>query len=53
KRRLTLEVQGLRAALNNWQGIEAFVLGKSPAMADVRKKILRLADTSVSVLITG
>jgi len=53
KRRLTLEVQGLRAVLNNWQGIEALVLGKSPAMADVRKKILRLADTSVSVLITG
>lgn len=53
KRRLTLEVQGLRAALHNWQGIEAFVLGKSPAMADVRKKILRLADTSVSVLISG
>jgi two-component system C4-dicarboxylate transport response regulator DctD len=53
KRRLTLEVQGLRAALHNWQGIEAMVLGKSPAMADVRKKILRLADTSVSVLITG
>ncbi|HWT34995.1 MAG TPA: sigma-54 dependent transcriptional regulator [Paraburkholderia sp.] len=53
KRRLTLEVQGLRAALHNWQGIEALVLGKSPAMAEVRKKILRLADTSVSVLITG
>ncbi|BCF93376.1 MULTISPECIES: sigma-54 dependent transcriptional regulator [Paraburkholderia] len=53
KRRLTLEVQGLRAALDNWQGIEALVLGKSPAMAEVRKKILRLADTSVSVLITG
>ncbi|RDU98093.1 sigma-54-dependent transcriptional regulator [Trinickia dinghuensis] len=53
KRRLTLEVQGLRAALDNWQGIEALVLGKSPAMAEVRKKILRLAGTSVSVLITG
>ncbi|WP_176055316.1 sigma-54-dependent transcriptional regulator [Paraburkholderia caribensis] len=53
KRRLTLEVQGLRAALDNWQGIEALVLGKSPAIAEVRKKILRLADTSVSVLITG
>jgi len=53
KRRLTLEVEGLRATLHNWQGIEALVLGKSPAMADVRKKILRLADTSVSVLITG
>jgi two-component system C4-dicarboxylate transport response regulator DctD len=53
KRRLTLEVQGLRAALHNWQGIEALVLGKSPAMAEVRKKIQRLADTSVSVLITG
>ncbi|MCO4881664.1 sigma-54 dependent transcriptional regulator [Paraburkholderia caribensis] len=53
KRRLTLEVQGLRAALDNWQGIEAMVLGKSPAIAEVRKKILRLADTSVSVLITG
>ncbi|WP_233887367.1 sigma-54-dependent transcriptional regulator [Paraburkholderia flagellata] len=53
KRRLTLEVEGLRATLHNWQGIEALVLGKSPAMAEVRKKILRLADTSVSVLITG
>ena len=53
KRRLTLEVQGLRAALHHWQGIEALVLGKSPAMAEVRKKILRLAGTSVSVLITG
>ncbi|REG52168.1 two component Fis family sigma54 specific transcriptional regulator [Paraburkholderia sp. BL6669N2] len=53
KRRLTLEVQGLRAALRNWQGIEGLVLGKSPAIEVVRKRILRLADTSVSVLITG
>ncbi|RKT13968.1 two component Fis family sigma54 specific transcriptional regulator [Paraburkholderia sp. RAU2J] len=53
KRRLTLEVQGLRAALHNWRGIEALVLGKSPAIVEVRRKILRLADTSVSVLITG
>ena len=53
KRRLTLEVEGLRAALRNWRGIEALVLGKSPAIVEVRKKILRLADTSVSVLITG
>ncbi|CAE6863842.1 C4-dicarboxylate transport transcriptional regulatory protein DctD [Paraburkholderia nemoris] len=53
KRRLTLEVEGLRDALHNWHGIEAMVLGKSPAIAEVRKKILRLADTSVSVLITG
>jgi two-component system C4-dicarboxylate transport response regulator DctD len=53
KRRLTLEVKGLRAALNNWQGIEALVLGNSPAIAEVRKKIMRLADTAVSVLITG
>ncbi|WP_296660165.1 sigma-54 dependent transcriptional regulator [Paraburkholderia sp.] len=53
KRRLTLEVEGLRASLHNWRGIEALVLGNSPAMAEVRKKILRLADTSVSVLITG
>jgi len=29
------------------------VLGKSPAMAEVRKKIQHRADTSVSVLITG
>ena len=53
KRRLTLEIQGLRAALRNWQGIEGLVLGKSPAIEVVRKRILRLADTSVSVLITG
>jgi len=53
KRRLTLEVQGLRAVLRNWQGIEALVLGKSPSIEEVRKRILRLADTSVSVLITG
>jgi two-component system C4-dicarboxylate transport response regulator DctD len=53
KRRLTLEVEGLRAALRNWQGIEALVLGRSAAIVEVRRKILRLADTSVSVLITG
>jgi two-component system, NtrC family, C4-dicarboxylate transport response regulator DctD len=53
KRRLTLEVEGLRAALRNWKGIEGLVLGKSPAIVEVRRKILRLADTSVSVLITG
>ncbi|CAL8481306.1 sigma-54-dependent transcriptional regulator [Caballeronia sp. S22] len=53
KRRLTLEVQGLRAALHNWRGIEALVLGNSPTIAEVRKKIMRLADTAVSVLITG
>ena len=53
KRRLTLEVEGLRAALHNWRGIEGLVLGKSPAIVEVRRKILRLADTSVSVLVTG
>jgi two-component system, NtrC family, C4-dicarboxylate transport response regulator DctD len=53
KRRLTLEVANLRDALRNWRGIESMVLGKSPAIIEVRRRILRLADTNVPVLITG
>jgi two-component system C4-dicarboxylate transport response regulator DctD len=53
KRRLTLEVENLRARLANWKGIEAALLGKSAAMEQIRRTILDLADTSANVVIRG
>ncbi len=53
KRRLTLEVHALRERLENWQGIEAALLGRSQAMERIRRTILNLADTDADVLIYG
>ena len=53
KRRLTLEVQSLRKRLENRQGIEATILGRSPAIEQLRRQILDLADTSAEILIVG
>ena len=53
KRRLTLEVAALRNKLQNWVGIEAALLGRSPLIEQVRRTILDLADTSANVVITG
>jgi two-component system C4-dicarboxylate transport response regulator DctD len=53
KRRLTLENQTLRRKLENRQGIEAKILGRSPAVEQLRRMILNLADTDASVLILG
>ncbi|WP_132544267.1 sigma-54-dependent transcriptional regulator [Plasticicumulans lactativorans] len=53
KRQLTLEVQALRAKLDDWRGIEADILGRSPAIEQLRRMILDVADTSADVLIYG
>jgi two-component system C4-dicarboxylate transport response regulator DctD len=53
KRRLTLEVQALRDKLQQWNGIEAALLGVSPEIEEIRRQILLLADTDAPVLIYG
>lgn len=53
KRRLTLELNALRTALSHSEGIASGLLGRSPAMARVRRRVAELANASVDVLITG
>jgi two-component system C4-dicarboxylate transport response regulator DctD len=53
KRRLCLEVFTLRAELKNRKAVESSLLGNSPLIEKVRKTILEIADTSVSVVIRG
>jgi two-component system C4-dicarboxylate transport response regulator DctD len=53
KRHLTLQVQALRDQLENWHGIQAMLLGRSPQMQQVRRTVLNLADTSADVVIYG
>jgi two-component system C4-dicarboxylate transport response regulator DctD len=52
-RKLTLEVLSLRRQLENRRGIESKILGCSPAMENLHRTILDLADTDVDVLILG
>lgn len=53
KRALTLQVQLLRDQLENWHGIEAVLIGRSPQMTRVRRTVLSLAATSADVVIYG
>jgi two-component system C4-dicarboxylate transport response regulator DctD len=52
-RSLMLEVHELRRRLECRKGIEATLLGNSPAMEEIRRLILEVADTSADVLIYG
>ncbi len=52
KRRLVLENRGLRRQAAGG-GIEARLIGTSPAIAELRRELLDLAATSASVLIHG
>ena len=52
-RSLILEVHSLRRQLEGRKGIEATLLGKSPAMQEIRRLILDVADTGADVLIYG
>jgi two-component system, NtrC family, C4-dicarboxylate transport response regulator DctD len=52
-RGLQLEVHELRRRLECRKGIEATLLGNSPAMQEIRRLILDVADTSADVLIYG
>ncbi len=53
RRQLSLKVQALRDALENWHGIQAVLIGRSAAMQQVRRTVMSLADTSADVLIYG
>ena len=53
KRMLRAAVDDLREQLQRANGIEAALLGQSPAMQQVRRQILNLAGTSADVMILG
>ena len=53
RRQLSLQVQQLRDQLDNRQGIEATLIGRSAQMERVRRSVLALAATSADVVIYG
>ena len=53
KRRLQLEVRALRQKLENSEGIDACLLGNTPAMRELRRVILDVASQPADVLIYG
>ncbi|WP_158044716.1 sigma-54-dependent transcriptional regulator [Skermanella pratensis] len=53
RRALTLEVGTLRRKLSDREGIESILLGQSPAIQEVRRVILQVADAAADVLILG
>ncbi|WP_218511623.1 sigma-54 dependent transcriptional regulator [Variovorax sp. dw_308] len=53
RRQLTLQVRTLREALENWNGIQSVLIGRSAQMQQVRRTVMTLAETSADVLIYG
>jgi len=53
RRQLALQVRTLHEALENWQGIQAVLIGRSTQMQHVRRTVMTLAQTSADVLIYG
>ncbi|MBO9646012.1 MAG: sigma-54-dependent Fis family transcriptional regulator [Pseudacidovorax sp.] len=53
QRRLALEVESLRRALDDWSGIKATLIGRSAAMERVRQTVRTLAATPADVVIYG
>ncbi|SCX59218.1 sigma-54 dependent transcriptional regulator [Variovorax sp. EL159] len=53
RRQLTLQVRALRDALENWQGIQSVLIGRSAQMQQVRQTVKTLAETSADVLVYG
>jgi two-component system C4-dicarboxylate transport response regulator DctD len=53
RRELTLQVRKLRDALDNWNGIQSVLLGRSAQMQHVRRTVMTLAETSADVLVYG
>jgi len=53
KRRLVLENLDLRRQLENREGIEARIIGRSSAIAKVRQTVLTLATKSADIMILG
>jgi two-component system C4-dicarboxylate transport response regulator DctD len=53
KRRLTLEVASLRRRLEHREGVEAALIGRSPQMAALRRRVQEVAGSAVDVLVRG
>jgi DNA-binding NtrC family response regulator len=53
KRALTLEIETLRRRLEHRDGIESTMIGRSPQIEEVRRRVLDVAGSSVDVLIRG
>ncbi|CAN5184326.1 sigma-54 dependent transcriptional regulator [soil metagenome] len=53
KRTLNLEIEALRSELTGRESIEARLIGRSQAMADLRRVILDIASTNADVMIVG
>ena len=53
KRALTQEIGLLRRQLEHRDGIEARLIGRSPQMEKVRRRIMDIADADVDVLVIG
>ncbi|HWT21231.1 MAG TPA: sigma-54 dependent transcriptional regulator, partial [Variovorax sp.] len=53
RRQLSLQVRALRDALENWNGIQSVLIGRSAQMQLVRRTVMTLAETSADVLIYG
>jgi DNA-binding NtrC family response regulator len=53
KRRLSLEVERLKARLSGLETIEAKIIGRSTAIGNLRRVILDIASTNADVLVTG
>lgn len=53
KRRLVLENRALREELSGHAGLEAVLVGRSPAMERLRREVTALASTEADVLIVG
>lgn len=53
KRRLTLENRALRRQIGATDVIEARIVGRSPAIVDLRHRVRSVAATDADVLITG
>lgn len=53
RRKLSLEVLGLREQLESWHGIQACLIGRSAQMERVRRAVRALADAPADVVIYG
>lgn len=53
KRRLVLELRRIKTDLDAAQGLDARLVGAHPSMRAVKRKIMEVAPTSASVLLSG
>lgn len=53
KRRLTLDLRGLRGSGPDEAALDGIVLGRAPAIVEIRRKVRTIAESALDVLIEG